>query len=130
MDQIILFDGLCHFCHGSVQFIIKRDSTCTFAFASLQSKTGKELINKYNIPEDTNSLVLIDGDSYYVKSAAVLRICQKLRAPWKLLSFFRIVPSSIRDFIYDVVAKNRYKWFGKKEICTIPPPVVRKRFLD
>jgi predicted DCC family thiol-disulfide oxidoreductase YuxK len=130
MGQIILFDGVCHFCHGSVQFIMKRDSTCVFSFAPLQGRTGKELIESYDIPKNLDSLVLIDGDSFYVKSTAVLRICSNLRAPWKLLSALLVVPSPIRDKVYDVVAKNRYKWFGKKEICTIPPPEVRKRFLD
>ncbi|MFC0470107.1 thiol-disulfide oxidoreductase DCC family protein [Halalkalibacter kiskunsagensis] len=130
MGQIILFDGVCHFCQGSVQFILKRDSTCTFSFASLQGNTGKELIKQYNIGEDLNSLVLIDEDLYYVKSDAVLRICSKLRMPWKLLSVVRIVPRPIRDLIYDLVANNRYKWFGKKEICTIPSAEMRKRFLD
>lgn len=129
MERIILFDGSCNFCDQSVQFIIKRDPKGVFKFASLQSDIGKELLNKYKIPEDIDSIVLIEGKEFYVKSLAALRISLKLRGLWKMSYVFVIIPKNIRDFFYDFVAKNRYKWFGTKDTCMIPNLEERKRFL-
>jgi predicted DCC family thiol-disulfide oxidoreductase YuxK len=130
MEKIILFDGICNFCSASVQFIIKRDPQAQFCFASLQSEAGKKLLTKYRIPEDINSLILIDGERYYVKSNASLRVCKHLKGFWKLFYVFILVPRPLRDCFYDIIAENRYKWFGKKESCMIPTPDIRKRFLE
>ncbi|WP_077619131.1 thiol-disulfide oxidoreductase DCC family protein [Bacillus sinesaloumensis] len=130
MNDIILFDGICNFCNSSVQFILKRDYNQRYHFASLQSEAGKELLKKHGIPEDINSFVLIEGDCYYTKSSAALRICRNLKRPYQFLAIFRFVPAPIRDIFYQVIANNRYKWFGKQESCMLPTPETRKRFLD
>ncbi|MGW9607656.1 thiol-disulfide oxidoreductase DCC family protein [Heyndrickxia sporothermodurans] len=130
MGGIILFDGVCNFCNSSVQFILKRGPKGYFKFASLQSETGKSLLDKYQINEDINSLVLIEDDTYFIKSNAVLRICKHLRGFWRLLSIFRFVPIPIRNTFYEIIAKYRYRWFGKRETCMIPSKEERQRFLD
>ncbi|MBM4762780.1 DCC1-like thiol-disulfide oxidoreductase family protein [Bacillus sp. B15-48] len=129
MKRIILFDGECLFCDYSVQFIIKRDIHAFYKFASLQSKIGKQIRRDYKIPENLDSLVLIEDQSYYIKSTAALRICRKLTGIWKLFYALIFIPTPIRNRIYDIVAKNRYKWFGKKGNCELPTPEVRGRFL-
>jgi predicted DCC family thiol-disulfide oxidoreductase YuxK len=130
MQRVILFDGECNFCDASVQFIIKRDPYAHFSFASLQSETGAEFTKQYAIPDDVDSLVLIENNKAYTKSSAALRIAKKLDGLWHLLFLFILVPRQIRDVFYNYFAKNRYKWFGKKELaCSLPSPDVRKRFL-
>jgi predicted DCC family thiol-disulfide oxidoreductase YuxK len=130
VEKIILFDGICNFCNGSVQFIIKRDPQAQFRFASLQSEAGKKLLTKHRIPEDINSFIFIDGEKCYTKSSAALKVCKHFKGFWKLFYIFILVPRSIRDHFYDFIAENRYKWFGKKESCMIPTPDIRKRFLE
>ncbi len=129
MNPVILFDGECNFCDSSVQFIISRDPKGLFHYSSLQSDTGRELMRKYGVREDVDSMVLIENGKVYYKSAAALRICRHLKGAWKLLYSLIIVPRPIRNAVYDVIARNRYKWFGKKESCMLPPPSIRKRFL-
>jgi predicted DCC family thiol-disulfide oxidoreductase YuxK len=130
VSRIILFDGVCNLCNNSVQFIIKRDSAGYFKFTSLQSETGQTLLKKHHLNTDLNSFVLIENETAYVKSSAALRVCSKLSGVWLILSIFRILPPFIRDLGYDYVAKNRYKWFGKKESCMLPLPEWKQRFLD
>jgi predicted DCC family thiol-disulfide oxidoreductase YuxK len=129
LTKIILFDGVCQFCDRSVQFIIKRDKKGHFKFASLQSDLAKQLLSQYNVAKDVDSLVLLDGNNYYIKSTAALRICKNLSGFWKLGYLLLVIPRPFRDFVYQLIAKNRYNWFGKKEACTIPSPEMRKRFL-
>ncbi|API91959.1 hypothetical protein J32TS6_23810 [Virgibacillus pantothenticus] len=129
MSKIILFDGVCHFCDQSVQFILKHDKQEQFLFASLQGDTGQKLVFEHKIINDLSSLILIDNDKYYSKSTAVLHICKELTGAWKLLYAFILIPKPIRDFFYDRIANNRYRWFGKKDSCELPSPDVRKRFL-
>ncbi|MCT2536897.1 thiol-disulfide oxidoreductase DCC family protein [Aquibacillus koreensis] len=129
MNKIILFDGECNFCDRSVQFIIKRDRTATFKFASLQSDIGEKLREKYQIPKHLDSIILIDESNWYSKSTAALKICKNLNGLWKVLYPLLIVPKPLRDIFYNVIARNRYKWFGKKESCELPSPDIRKRFL-
>ncbi|OKL37765.1 thiol-disulfide oxidoreductase DCC family protein [Domibacillus mangrovi] len=129
MNLIILFDGECNFCDSSVQFIIKRDPKGLFHFASLQSEAGQKLLKKHNIPTDIDSMVLMEKEKTYYKSSAALMICRHLQGAWKLFYIFILIPSPIRHIVYDWIAKNRYKWFGKKESCMLPPPSSRKRFL-
>ena len=131
-ERIVLFDGTCNFCDKSVQFIIKRDPVGHFKYASLQSDVGRELREKYKIPEDVDSMVLIEGDKAYTKSAAALHIAKKLDGLWHLAFLFIVVPKPIRDRAYDYIAANRFKWFGKKteeEACRLPPRNIRERFL-
>ncbi|MDQ0200115.1 thiol-disulfide oxidoreductase DCC family protein [Neobacillus ginsengisoli] len=130
MERIILFDGICNFCNQSVQFILKRDPNGRFKFASLQGEAAKILFKKYDYDKEINSIILIENERIFIKSEAALRVCINLKGPVKLLSIFRIIPRFIRDFFYDIVAENRYKWFGKKESCMLPPPEWKKRFLD
>ncbi|MHC0039563.1 thiol-disulfide oxidoreductase DCC family protein [Pseudoneobacillus sp. C159] len=128
--RIILFDGVCNFCEGSVLFIIRRDPVGHFRFASLQSETGEKLRNEFGMEKQLESLVLIEDNQYYKKSTAALNICRSLKGAWRLLVIFLIIPAPIRDYFYDIIAKNRYKWFGKKDKCMIPSPEIRSRFLD
>ena len=130
-ERIVLFDGECNFCDKSVQFIIKRDPVGYFKYASLQSDVGRELMQKYKIPDDVDSMVLIEGDRAYTKSTAALHIAKKLDGLWHLLFLFIVTPKAIRDRAYDYVAAKRFKWFGKKQVdaCMLPPPDIRKRFL-
>lgn len=130
MDRIILFDGVCNLCNNSVKFIIKRDTSGYFKFASLQGETGQRLLKKHSLNYDLNSFVLIEKEKVYIKSSAALRVCSKLGGAWRILSIFRFLPPLFRDFLYDIVAKNRYKWFGKEESCILPLPKWKQRFLD
>lgn len=127
---IILFDGDCNFCDSSVQFIIQHDPAGYYRFASLQSDIGRELRAKHSIPEDVDSLVLVDQKRAYVKSDAALRVANHLTGLWKLAYYLKSFPRPLRDGAYDLVAKNRYKVFGKLDQCQLPPPHIRKRFLD
>lgn len=130
MKRIILFDGECNFCDSNVQFIIKRDPAAHFLFTSLQSKAGQQLVKQHHIPSDVDSLVLIENNKAFTKSSAALRIAKKLDGLWHLLFLFILVPPVIRNGVYDFVARNRYKWFGKKEdACALPSPEIRKRFI-
>lgn len=130
MKRVILFDGDCNFCDSSVQFIIKRDPAAHFLFTSLQSEKGLELTKQYAIPAEVDSLVLIENGKAFTKSSAALRIAKKLDGLWHLFFVFILVPRKIRDGVYDYVANNRYRWFGKKEdACTLPSPEQRKRFI-
>jgi len=129
MQRIILFDGECNFCDQSVQFIIKRDPKGIFKFTSIQGEIGQELLIKYHIPSSINSFILIEDDQYFIKSTGALKVCKHLNGLWKLLYFFILVPRPIRDMVYAFIAKNRIKWFGKREQCLLPTPEVRKRFL-
>nr|WP_026576464.1 thiol-disulfide oxidoreductase DCC family protein [Bacillus sp. UNC438CL73TsuS30] len=130
MERIVLFDGVCNLCNHSVQFIIKRDVSRKFKFASLQGETGNRIITKYGLAPDLNSFVLIENDKVYMKSTAALRVCRELKGAWKLFAILMIIPTNSRDYIYDIIAKNRYTWFGKKNSCMLPSPELKKRFLD
>jgi predicted DCC family thiol-disulfide oxidoreductase YuxK len=131
--KIILFDGVCNLCNGAVLFIIKRDRKDVFRFAALQSEIGKKLTEERNIDtEKVDSIILVDpGVAYYSRSTAALEIAKEFNGFWVLLRPFQfILPESIRDGIYNFIARNRYKWFGKKESCMIPTPELKAKFLD
>jgi predicted DCC family thiol-disulfide oxidoreductase YuxK len=128
--NIILFDGVCNLCNHSVQFIIKHDKKGKFRFASLQSNFGKAQISKYQIdPNKTNSVIFIKGEKVFTRSSAALKIVKDLNGLWPILYIFIFIPPFIRNFIYDFIAKNRYKWFGKKESCMVPLPELKSKFL-
>lgn len=129
MRRIVLFDGECNFCDASVQFIIKRDKKAAFQFASLQSEVGQALIEKFAVPTHVDSIVLIEGERYYMKSSAALKIARQLDGLWKLSYAAIVLPKPLRDAVYSYIAKNRYKWFGKKEACMLPTAEQRNRFL-
>ena len=128
-EKILLFDGICNLCNNLVFFIIKRDPKSQFKFAALQSETGKLLLKKYILESNNlNTVVYIKGEKYFLKSTAILNIIKDLGGYWKLFYAFIIIPKFIRDFIYDLIAKSRYRIFGKKESCMIPSPDINKRF--
>ena len=130
MDKkIILFDGMCTFCNRSVQFIIHHDPHEHFLFASLQSDIGQHLLREHSIPESEDSLILMEQNSYYTQSTAVLTIARHLNGLFPLLYILIIIPRSIRNLVYRYIANNRYKWFGKRTSCKIPTTKEKKRFL-
>ena len=127
---IILFDGVCNFCNAMVNFIIRQDKKNVFLFAALQSEAGAKLLEEYKIDwQSYDSFVVIDDGKAYIKGNAALKLYNKLPWYWKWTQLFWIVPKFIRDWVYSFIAKNRYKWFGKREECMIPTPEVRTRFL-
>lgn len=129
--SIILFDGVCNFCNSAINFVLKQDRKGVFHFAPLQSEAGQKLLQQYRLPtEEFESFVLIDDGKVYKKSTASLRVLNKLPWYWKEAQILRIIPTVFRDAIYDFIARNRYKWFGKKGQCMIPTPEMRSRFLS
>jgi predicted DCC family thiol-disulfide oxidoreductase YuxK len=128
---VILFDGVCNFCDSAVNFVLKQDKKGVFRFAPLQSEAGQKLLQQFNLStKDFDSFVLIDKGKVYKKSSASLQVMNKLPWYWKEVQIFRIIPAIFRDAIYDFIAKNRYKWFGKKDQCMVPTPEIRSRFLS
>jgi predicted DCC family thiol-disulfide oxidoreductase YuxK len=128
---IIFFDGVCNLCTGVVRFVIKHDPAQKFRFASLQSEVGQQLLEKYNLPtEEFGSFILFEKGKVYTRSSAALRVAKKLNALWPALYAFMIIPPFIRNGVYNWVARNRYKWFGKKEACWIPTPELNKLFIE
>jgi predicted DCC family thiol-disulfide oxidoreductase YuxK len=128
---VILFDGVCNFCDSAVNFVLKQDKKGIFRFAPLQSEAGQKLLQQFNLStKDFDSFVLIDKGKVYKKSSASLQVMNKLPWYWKEVQIFRIIPAIFRDAIYDFIAKNRYKWFGKKDQCMVPTPEIRSRFLS
>lgn len=129
--KIILFDGACALCNNSVRFIIKRDKKKKFYFTSLQSTAGQQLLKKYQLSSiQFDAFVFIENGKVYTKSSAALRVVKRLGGLWIFLYAFIIVPPFIRNGIYNWVARNRYKWFGKCDSCMLPTPELRTRFLQ
>lgn len=130
-NKVILFDGVCNLCNGAITFIIKRDKKDVFRYAPLQSEIGKKLAAKHDIDlQKVDSIILITNNKAVSKSTAALRIAQQLSGAWPLFIVFLIVPTFIRNGVYDFIARNRYKWFGKKDACMIPTPELKSKFLD
>lgn len=128
--SIILFDGVCNFCNNSINFVMDRDTKGVFKFASLQSDIGQELLKQKGLKtSDFDSIVLFKNGTVYQKSDAALEIARELNGLWSWLYIFKIVPRFIRDFFYNIIARNRYRWFGKTEACRLPTPELRARFL-
>ena len=127
---IILFDGVCNFCNGAINFIIRQDSKKLFRFAPLQSSTGQQLLQQYQLFQNPfDSFILIQDGKAFIKSTAALKLYNRLGWYWKWTQIFWLIPPFLRNAVYDVIAKNRYKLFGKKEECMIPTPDVRSRFV-
>ena len=128
---VILFDGVCNLCNGFVRFVVERDRVGYFKFASLQSEKGRELLRRF-APEKVDkidTIVLIEDDKIYFKSTAALRIAKKLNAAWPIAYGLVVIPNFIRNGVYDFIATNRYKWFGRKDECPLPTPDTAKRFI-
>jgi predicted DCC family thiol-disulfide oxidoreductase YuxK len=129
--SIILFDGVCNLCNGAVQFIIKRDNKNQFLFASLQSQEGKQILEEHNFTVNkANSFFLFENGKLFYRSTAALKVIKKLSGLWPLLYGFIIVPKFIRDGVYNWIAQNRYRWFGRKDECMIPTPELNAKFLN
>ena len=130
-QRVILFDGVCNLCNGSVMFTLKWEKEPDFQFASIQSEAGQELLEWCGLPRDFNqAMVLIDHGKIFLGSTAALKIGQTLKLPWSVLSYAGfLIPLFVRDWIYKQIALNRYQWFGKREVCMIPTAALKARFL-
>jgi len=127
---ILLFDGICNLCNGTVLFLIKRDPKGKLKFAALQSESGQEFLHKFGLSNSHfDSFVLIKGDRYFLKSTAGLQVLREFGGIWKLFYYLIIIPRPLRDFIYNGIAKSRYRVFGKRENCMLPSPEIEQRFL-
>ncbi|MDC3332953.1 DCC1-like thiol-disulfide oxidoreductase family protein [bacterium] len=127
---IVIFDGVCNFCNGAVNFIINRDPDGMFAFTPMQTELARELMEKHNIYNvGVDTFLLIKNGECFVYSSAALEITKDLTGVWYIFNIFKIVPNSIRDFLYKVFARNRYALFGRQEICMVPTDEVRSRFV-
>lgn len=127
---IIIFDGVCNFCNGSVNFIIKRDAAAVFAFTPAQSETAKALMEQHHIPNLANdTFILIKNGTCFTRTNAALEITKDLSGFWFLFRIFKLLPTSFRDIFYDALAKNRYKLFGKKDSCMVPSQNIKDRFI-
>ncbi|MEM1219640.1 MAG: thiol-disulfide oxidoreductase DCC family protein [Bacteroidota bacterium] len=128
--SLLLFDGVCNLCNGFVQFTIPRDPNNNFVFASLQSEVGQQVLERMGYKqEELSTVILIEEGQVYTHSSVALRMVRKFRGAWPLLGSLGIIPKPIRDAIYNWVAANRYRWFGKKDACWIPTPDLRERFI-
>ncbi len=128
--HIILFDGVCNLCNGTVQFLIKRDPKAKFKFASLQSEEGQALLRDFDLStSDFDTFVYINEGKYYLKSSAALHVLKELGGIWKSFYAFIIVPKKARDFLYNFVVRNRYNWFGERDSCMVPTSELKDRFL-
>lgn len=129
---IVLFDGVCNMCSGIARFLIARDRTGRkFKFSALQSEAGQRLLREHGLSaDDLETFVLIEGGSAHVRSAAALRVMRRLGFPWSLACALSIVPRPLRDWVYRLVARHRYRWFGKRASCMAPTPEMRARFLE
>ncbi len=129
-DPILLFDGICNLCNGFVQEVIARDDRGVIRYTSLQSEVGQQLLAKAGLSIfSMDTVVLIEGEKKYLKSDVALRIFRHLGRGWSYLYYLSIIPKFIRDAIYDLIARNRYRWFGKQDACMLPRPEWKDRFL-
>ena len=128
--KIVLFDGVCNYCNDKINYIIKNDSQDIFRFVALQSETGQKIIKYLGIASSVESIILYEpGYAYFIKSEAVFRIIKHLSSAVKLLLIFNFIPTSIKNIFYDIIAKNRYNWYGKKESCMMPTDDVKRKFI-
>lgn len=130
MSAIIIFDGVCNLCNASVDFVIRRDSKGYFQFTANQNEAGRRILTEKGLdPDDVSTIYLYENGKLYNKSTAALRIARKLPFPWKLGYVFMIIPAFLRNIVYDFIARNRYKWMGKKDSCRLPSPEEAARFV-
>ncbi len=129
-DPILLFDGVCNLCNGFVKSVITRDQKGIIRYASLQSEAGQQLLSNIKLESfSMDTVILVEGKNFYTKSDVALRIFRHLGGGWPYLYYLSIIPKFIRDTIYDLIARNRYRWFGKKDSCMLPQPEWEDRFL-
>jgi predicted DCC family thiol-disulfide oxidoreductase YuxK len=129
-DNLILFDGVCNLCSALVQFVIRHDRAAKFRFAAIQSEVGKEIFQSHGLdPADVQTFVFISDGEMLVRSDAAIEVVSRFGGAWRILRVFQFAPRGIRDWIYSVIARNRYRWFGRKAVCMIPAPEIKERFL-
>lgn len=129
-SPVIIFDGVCTLCNASVDFVIRRDKKRQFRYTANQMEPGREILRDHGIdPDDIHSVYLYENGKLYSKSGAALRVARLLGFPYSLAWGFMIIPAPIRNWVYDLIASNRYKWFGQKETCRLPSPEERALFL-
>ena len=129
-QPVIFFDGVCNLCNASVQFVIAHDKKDQFKFTALQGDYAKEVLSKFNAdPQKLNTILLLHEGRLYTKSSAALRVAGKLNGLIPLLYVFLLVPKFIRDWFYDIIAKNRYQWWGRQESCWVPTPELKNKFI-
>jgi predicted DCC family thiol-disulfide oxidoreductase YuxK len=129
-DNLVLFDGVCNLCTAAVQFIIRHDREAIFRFASIQSEIGMEICRSQGLdPADFQTFVLISAERILVRSDAAIEVASRFGGAWRFVTIFRLVPRMVRDGLYSLVARNRYRWFGRTEACMIPTPAIKDRFL-
>lgn len=128
-QPIVLFDGVCNLCNSSIDFLVRHEKGDALRFASLQSEVGQHIIAKSNLKQIPDSILFYENSNLAYKSKAVLSVAKHLKMPWRLAIVFRIIPSFISNMVYDWIARNRYRWFGKKETCRVPTPEEREKFL-
>jgi predicted DCC family thiol-disulfide oxidoreductase YuxK len=127
---ILLFDGVCNLCSRAVQFVIRHDPEGRFRFAALQSETGRRLLVENGLPADTlDTFVLVEGPRCFTRSDAAIEIARRLSVGWRWLRLVAVVPRPLRDRLYGIVVRNRYRWFGRRESCLVPTPELTRRFL-
>ena len=130
MTSTILFDGVCNLCNGFVQFVIARDPAAQFRFGALTTPAAQDLLRAAGVTNAPDSIVLLEDDGVYFQSDAALRIVRRLTFPWPLAYGLVVVPRFVRDWVYDIIAARRYKWFGRRDACMVPTPDLKQRFLD
>jgi len=132
MKPVILFDGVCNLCNHAIDFVLKHEAGAEFLFAASQSEAGRRLMERSGLSEEdvNRSIYVLEDGRLSSKSTAALRIARRMRSPWKWAYVFIAVPSPLRDPFYNFVARNRYRWFGKRDVCRFPTPEERARFLD
>ncbi len=129
--SLVLFDGVCNLCAKSVRFVLRHEMSSTLRFTPVQSSTGNRLMRELGLnPKDAESFVLITGGSAFVRSDAAIHLSAFLRGGWRLIGWIRIIPRPIRDWLYGVIARNRYKWFGQSDVCLVPTPELSARFIN
>jgi predicted DCC family thiol-disulfide oxidoreductase YuxK len=129
-DNLVLFDGVCNLCNALVQFVIRHDRTAKFRFAAIQSEIGREIFQSRGLDAaDLQTFVLISGGRMLVRSDAAIEVVSRFGGAWRFFTVLRLIPRVARDWIYSVIARNRYRWFGRTDACMIPTPEIKERFL-
>ena len=129
-DQLVLFDGVCNLCNALVQFVIRRDPAARFRFAPIQSRVGTEIFQRHGLdPADLQTFVFVADGKILLRSDAAIEVVSRFGGAWRIVKLFRSVPRPLRDRLYSFIARNRYRWFGRKEVCMVPTPELKERFL-
>jgi predicted DCC family thiol-disulfide oxidoreductase YuxK len=129
-DNLILFDGVCNLCSALVQFVIRHDPAAKFRFAAIQSEIGGEIFQSHGLdPADLQTFVFVSNGQVFLRSDAAIEVVSRFGGAWRIFRIFRFVPKVLRDAIYSFIARNRYRWFGRKEVCMVPTPEISERFL-